>query len=439
MRILPTVIGVLLLAILSGGVWVMRYRPQWLEPATVDAAADEDLDPQKLEIPVHTGKISRATLHRYVEAIGFVEPAPARPGRMAGTADVAAPVAGIIAEILCEAGQSVKQGTPLIQLDDRVAKATEEQAAATLAEAKATLAQLKATPRPEQLAIAQLAVDKAKIAVEFAQKGFTRQTDLAKSQGTSQKSVEQAALEMASAQNDQAVAEKQLVLLKSSPTPEELAAQTAKVAQAEAALAAARTQRELLRIVSPIDATIVAITGNPGEAVDATKVLVDLVALDRLVVNVAVPAEDLPSLKVGMTVQVSPATASATESPSEGKVYFVGSEVDRKTNTVPVSVELGGGMNVRPGQSVRVKIVAEEHKDCLAVPKASVVADVNGDNFIALVQGDQASHKIVKAGLREGDLVEINADGLTEGDTVVTGGAYGLAQLQVAKVKVLEN
>src|SRR5438067_1765859 len=100
MKTIPAILGLLLMAVLCGGVWVMRYRPQWLQPSAQQAEEDEEVDPQKLQVPVHTTKIVRATLHRYVEGFGVVEPAPARSGRMSGTADVAAPVAGVIGEIL---------------------------------------------------------------------------------------------------------------------------------------------------------------------------------------------------------------------------------------------------------------------------------------------------------------------------------------------------
>jgi RND family efflux transporter MFP subunit len=400
MKIIPTIIGLTLLATLIAGAWVLRYRPQWLASTTDAAAADdEDVDPQKLEIPVHTARITRATMRQYVAAFGTVEPAPARPGRMAGTADVAAPVAGVIADILCQAGQQVKKGEALVQLDDRVVKAAEEQAAASLLEAKAS-------------------VDRARDEVDFAQKQYARQQDLASYNGTAAKNVEQAAHDLNVAKN-------------------ELIVQTAKVAQAEAALNSARTQREIMKIVAPIDATIVAVSGNPGEAVDTTRVLIDMVALDRLVVTVAVPAEELAVLHNGLETEVS--MDSSADKSTPGKIYFVGAEVDRKTNTVPVGIDISPDLGARPGQTIHVRIITEEHKDCLAVPRQSVVADENGDSFIALVEGDQATHKTVRVGLRQDNLVEIVADGIKEGDTVATGGAYGLAKFQVAKVKVLGN
>ena len=51
----------------------------------------------------------------------------------------------------------------------------------------------------------------------------------------------------------------------------------------------------MLTIRAPIDATVVSPVVNPGESVDTTKTLVQLVAMDRLMVDVDVPADQLPA------------------------------------------------------------------------------------------------------------------------------------------------
>jgi multidrug efflux pump subunit AcrA (membrane-fusion protein) len=401
-----------------------------------EPAEDEDPDNTKNEIPIHTGRVTVATLHRYVEGFGVVAPRPARRGEMAGSANVASPVAGVVSKVLCEVGQKVKAGEPVIQLDDRAAKAAEEQAMAGVAQARASLAALKATPRPDQLQIAQLNVQKSQSTVAFAEKNYERLKKLAADEGTSGKSVEQAALDLSTARTELAVNQKQLDLLKNTPTPEDLRQEEAKVAQAEAALGAAKVQRQLTTITAPIDATVVALTVNPGESVDVTRSLVQFVTLDRLAVDLDVPADQLPEKAERLTAQVIVTGAASGAAPMAGKVALVSPQVDPRTGAVMVAVDLPADAGLRPGLSVRVRIVAEEHKDCLAVPRAAVVMDENGDSVIAVVEGEQATHKAVKRGLEEDGLVEVEADGLKEGDAVATAGAFGLPQ--ASRVKVLD-
>ena len=102
---------------------------------------------------------------------------------------------------------------------------------------------------------------------------------------------------------------------------------------------------------------------------------------------------------------------------------------------------LPANSGLRPGQFARLRIISEEHKDCLAVPVTSVAKDADGATFIALVDGDKAVLKPVKVGLRDGDLVEVSGDGLEADKTVVTEGAYGLIMTQqfATKIRVVND
>jgi multidrug efflux pump subunit AcrA (membrane-fusion protein) len=404
--------------------WMQNTVKHFGQSVEAPPADDEDPDNSKNEIPVHVAHVTTATLHRYIEGYGTIVPRPARAKEMAGSANIASPVAGIVAKVLCEVGQKVRAGDMLIQLDDRLAVAAEQQA-------EASLAALKATPRPDQLQIAQLAVEKAQSAEDFAQKTFDRTKKLAADQGVSAKTAEQATVDLAAAKDDLAVAQKQLNLLKNSPTPEELR-------QEEAKVTAAHVQREMMTIRAPINATVAAINVNPGEAVDPTKTIVQLVAMDRLMVDVDVPADQMPAKMLGLAAQilVSPSQLTESTEPLVGRVSLVSPQVDAKNGTVMVGIDLPESAVLRPGLSVRIRIIAEEHKDALAVPREALVTDENGDSVISLVEGDRATHKTVKPGLEENGLIEVIADGIKDGDTVVTGGAFGLPQ--ASRVKVVE-
>lgn len=449
---------VILLAVLMAAlVWMVYFHntavaaklPKWKwvqtsvaflgEKSTADAAEDEDPDNTKNEIPVHGAHISVATMHRYIDGYGTVAPRLARPGQMAGGANLASPVAGVVSQVLCQVGQQVHAKDAVIQLDDRLAKSAEEQATAGLAQAQASLAALKALPRPDQLQIAQLTVAKAESSLRFAEKNNDRQKQLAVDQGVSGKTVEQAAMDLAAARSDVAVSQKQLELLKSTPTREELHQEEAKVAQANAVLATAKMQRQMMTIASPIDATVVAVTVNPGESVDVTKTLVQLVALDRLIVDMDVPADRLPAIADGLIARILPSTAipsGDSENPILGRVAYVSPQVDVRNGSVMIGIDLPAGTPLRPGLTVKVRIITEEHKDVMVVPREAVVSDENGDSVISILEGNQATHKTVKIGLEEDGLIEITADGLKEGATVVTAGAFGLPA--ATRVKLLD-
>jgi membrane fusion protein (multidrug efflux system) len=443
MKAIRILLGAVIAAALAVGAWILVFHSEWVQGAKDD---DED-DREVMPVPtVKVGKVTRATLRRYVEGYGTVEAQPVQDRTAAASARVASPVAGVVAQVFCFQGQRVEKGALLVQLDERSARAEEEKAAAAVGSAQASLDKLRSFPRPDQIKVAEMQVDRARRAAEYSQKKNTRLVQLVADQLASEKTLQEAELELLAAQNDLAVAEKQLLLLRSSPTKEESAEAQGKVLEAQKALAAAQVQRSLLKITSPLAGTVVRARLNPGEAVDLTTVLAEIVDLGRLVVEGTVPAASLRSVAVGMDVELraggedsknpskEPATKPAT---LRGKVAFVGLDIDRKTDAGSVRVLLPADAGMPPGQFVRLRIVAEEHKDHLVVPRESVVQNSEGRTCIVGFLGEKAVQKEVRAGLREGDLIEIEGDEIDEGDVIVTQGAYGLPG--EAKVRILKD
>ena len=234
----------------------------------------------------------------------------------------------------------------------------------------------------------------ADVAADFAEKTLERQRRLIQVDGTSQKALQ----------------------------------------EAEQQLAASRAQQALLRVQAPLAGTVVRVNVRPGEAVDLTTVLAEVIDLDRLVVSAQVPSSELAALKAAQPAEV---LGDKSRPAVLGAVTYISSEVDARTGTGLVRTSIPARSGLRPGQFVTVRIVSEERKDRLAVPVESLVKDAEGGTVIAVVQGVKAAQKAVKAGLREGGLIEIEADGLQADMTVVTEGAYGLPK--ETNIRVLEE
>ncbi len=343
----------------------------WRRSAPGDSS-DAEAAAEPTVVAVHVAPIVRATLHGYVAAWGTVEPQQATRARPPASARIAALVPGLVAEVRCAEGQKVAKGAVLFQLDTRVA---------------------------------DVAVEKARQAVEYAQQVFERQKKLGPGEATSERLYQEAEQNLVVARNE---------------------------------LANAEAQRALLTITTPLAGTVVRVSARPGDTVDLTTVLAEVVDLDRLVVGAAVRSTDVARLKLGQPAEMwtereavgAPAAGARTY---PGAVVFIGSEVDPGTDTVRVRTSVRSGSGLRPGQFLNLRIVAEERKDRLAVPVASIVTH-EGVSEIAIVKGDRAVKQKVTVGLRDGDLVEVEGEGLTAGMTVVTEGAYGLpeeSQIQV--------
>ena len=288
-------------------------------------------------VTVQTGALKLATLHRYVQGYGTVEPAPATAEQAAAGAQLAAPSAGVVAKVSVLEGQRVGKGDVLMELNSGATT------------------------------------------VENAEQEVARQRQLFAQQNTSLKNLR----------------------------------------NAEAQLA-------LLRVTAPLSGTVARVNVKPGQAVDLTTVVAEVMDLNRLAVTAEIPAAEAGDLKSGNPVEV------LTEPAVTMELSFVSPNVDKNNDTVLVRALLPAGGVLRPGQFVPLRIVTAAHTNSLAAPGESVVTDESGRCVIALVRGDEAVQQPVQTGLRENGWIEIAAPGLKAGDIVVTVGVYGLP----AKTKV---
>jgi membrane fusion protein (multidrug efflux system) len=191
----------------------------------------------------------------------------------------------------------------------------------------------------------------------------------------------------------------------------------------------AEAQLALLRVTAPLSGTVARVNVKPGQAVDLTTIVAEVMDLNRLAVSAEIPAAEAGDLKPGNPVEV------LTEPPVTTELSFVSPNVAKDNDTVLVRALLPVDSGLRPGQFVPLRIVTAVHTNGLAAPGESVVTDESGKSVIALVKGDEAAQRPVQTGLRENGWVEVEALELKAGDVVVTVGAYGLPQKTKIRVQ----
>jgi membrane fusion protein (multidrug efflux system) len=235
--------------------------------------------------------------------------------------------------------------------------------------------------------VTEVAVLKAQKELQFAEQTFERQKNLLTADGTSQKSYQEA--------------EQQLNAARSG-------------------LSAAQTQLALLQITSPLTGTLVRLNATLGQSVESNTVLAEVVDMNRLVAAARVPSREASLLKPGQPVELG------TGEKTIGTLSFVGKDIDPMTDTVLVRAFLPVQAGFRPGQFLNIRIICEEHRDCLAVPEESLVSSEEEGSWIMIVRGDKAVRQPVIDGFRERGLVEVSGEGLAEGMIIVTTDAYSL-------------
>ncbi len=191
----------------------------------------------------------------------------------------------------------------------------------------------------------------------------------------------------------------------------------------------AEAQLALLQITAPLSGTVVRVNAKPGQAVDLTTVVAEVMDLDRLAVSAEIPSREANDLKASNPLEV------LGEHPATTELLFVSPSVNKDNDTVLVRALLPKDSGLRPGQFVSLRIATVVHTNCLTVPVESVVTDESGKSVIALVKNGEATQLSVQAGLKENGLVEVSAPEIKDGDAVVTVGAYGLPEKTKIRVQ----
>lgn len=178
---------------------------------------------------------------------------------------------------------------------------------------------------------------------------------------------------------------------------------------------------------APIAGTIVGSKVVPGVFVDPGDELFQIVDLERLWLEVHVPASQ--SFRVAeaagawFEVEGSERVFEVSEE-TGGRLVTVGGVVDPATRTVPVIFELPNPEGLlRVGMFARVRVLTRDPRQALAIPRDAIIEE--DGKTVAYVQlgGETFERRILKLGLRDGDWVEV-LEGLDDGDVLVTKGAY---------------
>lgn len=290
-------------------------------------------------------------------------------------------VAGYVERVLVDRGSAVKRGALLVELS-----APELTAELAQAESKAQAAEADRVQAQAQL--------------DAATSTFERTRQAAQTPG-------------AVAGNELVQVEKEVDAAK--------ALLAAREQSSRAAAADVRARRDLqgyLKISAPFDGVITDRLVHPGALVgpSAPTPLLVLQQLSRLRVVAAVPEQEVAAIARGATVAFTvPAYAGRTYS---GSVSRVAHALDPKTRTMPVELDVSNAdATLAPGMYPTIKWPVRRGQPSLFVPGSAVVTTTER-TFVVRERSGRAEWVDVRAGMSDGDLVEVIGD-LKAGDRVV--------------------
>lgn len=296
-------------------------------------------------------------------------------------------IAGKITKVLVIPGQQVSKGQLMALLDDNQ-----------------LVAQLRQSTAPQRTSLNQ--VVQAKIALDLADKTLKRAEALFAKDIIAEKDV--------------IAARSQVELCKA-----QIEAAESKLAESKVAPLNVATQLAWTKVVSPISGVVAQRFLNVGDLTDPSKPIAHVVNLSTVLIEANMPADSPADPKVGQTATIT--TVALPGIKYGARITAVSPIVDTARNTVSIElVSQNGQGRLKEGQQVAVSIATVSTRASLVPPTALVPgADDPAEHFVYTVHGNKLKLTKVLVGDSEGGLVTV-LQGLSDGDEIVTSGAYGL-------------
>lgn len=345
--------------------------------------------PSKRVDPVLTATVTRQDVEQTVLASGVLQAIE--------QVDVGAQVSGQVTYLAVEAGQHVKQGELLAEIDPLIAQNNLKTAEADLASRRAQLKIKQAQLKQNDLA-------------------WRRQQQMFKQEASSRADLESAEAQLA-------------------VTRAELQSAQADIDNALIKVERTKTELGYNRIQAPMDGTVVSIVTRQGQTLAASQTvptLLKLANLDTMTVKAQISEADVTKVKAGMpvyftligdpdrrypgtlrTVELAPTnineqTASTTTTSNAAIYYYALFDVPNPDHQLRVAM------------TTQVTIVLGERKQVLAIPQTALGKKLGENEYeVSLQIGDQQKEtRRIKTGMKDDIKIEV-VSGLSEQDKVI--------------------
>ncbi len=186
----------------------------------------------------------------------------------------------------------------------------------------------------------------------------------------------------------------------------------------ERSLATLDEQIDQAVIRAPFSGVLDRVFVNVGEMASPPMPVVRVVDLSDLYIRASVSDHYAGVVMAGQSVTVE---AQGLE-PIESQVRRVGQFIEAANRTIDVTIDLPAGTRALPNMVATVHITDLALDSALALPSAVVQQDANGQEYVYIIKGDQATKQTVQTGVMSDGMLLIEA-GLKAGDRVINRGA----------------
>jgi len=172
-------------------------------------------------------------------------------------------------------------------------------------------------------------------------------------------------------------------------------------------------------INSPLSGTVKTRFVKVGEFVRKGDRLVEILNVDRILVKVNIPEQEILQINIGQKVDIE--LYILEKKIFEGKVKKIGLEADASNRTFPVEIEVNNRERIlRPGMLARVTFNKRVDQDQVVVPRHTILERDSG-RIVYVVDKGKAFQREVSTGISQREKVQI-LTGLGRGEQLVVEG-----------------
>ncbi len=394
----------LIVAIAAAGLACSGEKKQ--PEATADAATKAAAAATPEVVDVTTAAAITRNLQRTIEVVGSL------------AADeevvIAAQAPGELSQLNVDFGGYVTQGQVIAVIDQRDAKLKVEQAEAALKQTMARLgmpSDLKAGEKFDPNQNADVRV--AKASLDWTQMDLERAAKLVEN-GDVSRSI-----------YDQAITQNNLAKARHQAAIDAVNQQLAIVEQQRAALSLAKKAITDTVVRAPISGAVKEKFVNRGSYLAVGGRILSLVKINPLRLRADIPESSAAAVRKGQTMNLTvEALAGRTFT---GRVVRIGPSLSEQTRALTVEAEVGNsGNQLRPGMFAKSQLITANSAPAVMIP-AKAILTIAGLSKVFVIENGKAIERIVKAGVADGELVEI-IEGINANEIVATSNQEKLQQ-----------
>jgi HlyD family secretion protein len=322
--------------------------------------------------------------------------------------------AGLVSRVTVQDGQTVAQGAELARMSDPPLQTGIDTAEAKVAEARANLAAAEAGGRPAELTDIENNLERSRMDLRQQQIDYDSLRRLADKQAATNAEVQNARDKVQHTELAIEGLEQRRASLVAKP---DVAANQARLRDAEVVLEAAKARAALIVVRSPLAGAVYGLAARAGAWLNVGDLVANVGRLDRLRVRVYVDEPELGRVAVGQPVTIAWQALSGRQwqGTVERKPTSIEPLGSRQVGEVVCTIE-NPGRELIPGTNVDAEIRTAVVDHALVIPRETLRHDAQGDYVLAL-KGDTVERRAVKTGASTISLVEVTA-GLADGDGV---------------------